>query len=206
MRDSGGAPGKGEGPLPRRDDLRPARPARCEVPVQIAPILAHVAFVRAPVLPVVVEITHVRASVLPIAVQIAEVAAAVLEVAAQAAARLLEILARGLDRVGVAGLVGVAQLLARAAQRGAVLPDVLGIPGEVLLVAPDVPRVLPDVLPIAADVTGVLPHVSAILAQVLAITCHVLGARGQRGEPGDRKSTRLNSSHSQISYAVFCLN
>src|SRR5256886_6350557 len=27
---------------------------------------------------------------------------------------------------------------------------------------------------------------------------------GQMG-PGDRKSTRLNSSHSQISYAVFCL-
>src|SRR2546427_7577131 len=35
-------------------------------------------------------------------------------------------------------------------------------------------------------------------------------ARGLRGEVGaaagrDRKSTRLNSSHSQISYAVFCL-
>src|SRR2546427_7969414 len=28
--------------------------------------------------------------------------------------------------------------------------------------------------------------------------------RGPR-EPADRKSTRLNSSHSQISYAVFCL-
>src|SRR2546430_5462075 len=27
----------------------------------------------------------------------------------------------------------------------------------------------------------------------------------QRRRPGDRKSTRLNSSHSQISYAVFCL-
>src|SRR5256886_5659830 len=27
----------------------------------------------------------------------------------------------------------------------------------------------------------------------------------QAGEPVDRKSTRLNSSHSQISYAVFCL-
>src|SRR2546430_6585669 len=26
-----------------------------------------------------------------------------------------------------------------------------------------------------------------------------------RSEEGDRKSTRLNSSHSQISYAVFCL-
>src|SRR6478736_8708718 len=35
-------------------------------------------------------------------------------------------------------------------------------------------------------------------------------AQGARGAPGgivcrDRKSTRLNSSHSQISYAVFCL-
>src|SRR2546430_6712117 len=29
--------------------------------------------------------------------------------------------------------------------------------------------------------------------------------RRHSGEPKDRKSTRLNSSHSQISYAVFCL-
>src|SRR5688572_31770396 len=29
--------------------------------------------------------------------------------------------------------------------------------------------------------------------------------RGAAGRRGDRKSTRLNSSHSQISYAVFCL-
>src|SRR2546430_6124379 len=28
---------------------------------------------------------------------------------------------------------------------------------------------------------------------------------GERGGRRDRKSTRLNSSHSQISYAVFCL-
>src|SRR2546427_3922832 len=28
---------------------------------------------------------------------------------------------------------------------------------------------------------------------------------GQAPQLGDRKSTRLNSSHSQISYAVFCL-
>src|SRR2546430_3163225 len=32
---------------------------------------------------------------------------------------------------------------------------------------------------------------------------HAGGARA--GGIGDRKSTRLNSSHSQISYAVFCL-
>src|SRR2546430_4057498 len=35
--------------------------------------------------------------------------------------------------------------------------------------------------------------------------CRLRGNRdGERARP-DRKSTRLNSSHSQISYAVFCL-
>src|SRR5256886_11063540 len=31
------------------------------------------------------------------------------------------------------------------------------------------------------------------------------GAPPEPGDDADRKSTRLNSSHSQISYAVFCL-
>src|SRR3712207_8346214 len=31
------------------------------------------------------------------------------------------------------------------------------------------------------------------------------GTRGAHGGTGDRKSTRLNSSHANISYAVFCL-
>src|SRR3712207_7027526 len=31
------------------------------------------------------------------------------------------------------------------------------------------------------------------------------GPRGSRAAAGDRKSTRLNSSHANISYAVFCL-
>src|SRR2546426_3795884 len=34
---------------------------------------------------------------------------------------------------------------------------------------------------------------------------HRLGERGGRGRGRDRKSTRLNSSHLVISYAVFCL-
>src|SRR6266481_7583940 len=37
---------------------------------------------------------------------------------------------------------------------------------------------------------------------------HLLGLPRHRGHPrrrADRKSTRLNSSHSSISYAVFCL-
>src|SRR2546430_12196143 len=33
----------------------------------------------------------------------------------------------------------------------------------------------------------------------------VPGNQSQGAHPRDRKSTRLNSSHSQISYAVFCL-
>src|SRR2546427_11666479 len=33
----------------------------------------------------------------------------------------------------------------------------------------------------------------------------ILGGRRSAVAHGDRKSTRLNSSHSQISYAVFCL-
>src|SRR5688572_33444988 len=35
--------------------------------------------------------------------------------------------------------------------------------------------------------------------------CDELVATGEAGHGRDRKSTRLNSSHSQISYAVFCL-
>src|SRR2546427_6701278 len=38
------------------------------------------------------------------------------------------------------------------------------------------------------------------------VVLHVLRrARIEERPPRDRKSTRLNSSHSQISYAVFCL-
>src|SRR5688572_32496884 len=50
-------------------------------------------------------------------------------------------------------------------------------------------------------------------AQVVVVSGHQhvpVGVARKRGQQidtaaGDRKSTRLNSSHSQISYAVFCL-
>src|SRR2546427_8814572 len=46
-------------------------------------------------------------------------------------------------------------------------------------------------------------------ARVLGLNVQPLDAARKRGQPleadADRKSTRLNSSHSQISYAVFCL-
>src|SRR3712207_7877736 len=38
-----------------------------------------------------------------------------------------------------------------------------------------------------------------------AVGHQAVAARGDRGEGKDRKSTRLNSSHANISYAVFCL-
>src|SRR5688572_31087946 len=53
---------------------------------------------------------------------------------------------------------------------------------------------LHDALPISA------PNPSACKASATALPC---GSRTPFR--GDRKSTRLNSSHSQISYAVFCL-
>src|SRR2546422_7756541 len=37
------------------------------------------------------------------------------------------------------------------------------------------------------------------------LLCRLL-LQNHRGRPPDRKSTRLNSSHGYISYAVFCLN
>src|SRR3989475_9375393 len=44
-------------------------------------------------------------------------------------------------------------------------------------------------------------HARTALRQALRVLRAALGA----GAVVDRKSTRLNSSHSQISYAVFCL-
>src|SRR5688572_31734904 len=42
-------------------------------------------------------------------------------------------------------------------------------------------------------------------ALTLGMPCDPDGPTGVKLECQDRKSTRLNSSHSQISYAVFCL-
>src|SRR5688572_32496205 len=53
------------------------------------------------------------------------------------------------------------------------------------------------------------PFVAQLLATVLKnshnLYTEMLFKRASNGTYEDRKSTRLNSSHSQISYAVFCL-
>src|SRR2546430_5876594 len=50
---------------------------------------------------------------------------------------------------------------------------------------------------------GGVTHVGRATARAAAATETTASDRGDA--QGDRKSTRLNSSHSQISYAVFCL-
>src|SRR2546430_9611926 len=51
--------------------------------------------------------------------------------------------------------------------------------------------------PTATTIAATPPNVQASVAETPQINII--------GKPEDRKSTRLNSSHSQISYAVFCL-
>src|SRR2546430_15686371 len=67
---------------------------------------------------------------------------------------------------------------------------------------------LHDALPICFGARILPPPmklVSFLLAGLVAAPSSVtLAQRPERGRE-DRKSTRLNSSHSQISYAVFCL-
>src|SRR2546430_14155667 len=50
-----------------------------------------------------------------------------------------------------------------------------------------------------------LPNLPPDRLPLLQRTLPVAPVTGRPIEAGDRKSTRLNSSHSQISYAVFCL-
>src|SRR2546430_4325813 len=59
---------------------------------------------------------------------------------------------------------------------------------------------LHDALPISLLISSALPLRSACCADWIAASSRVLSPASR-----DRKSTRLNSSHSQISYAVFCL-
>src|SRR5438094_7219997 len=65
-----------------------------------------------------------------------------------------------------------------------------------------------DQLPVERAVHYAIMKVSE--KQALSVRCPTCGARpGEKCElsttGGDRKSTRLNSSHRTISYAVFCL-
>src|SRR2546430_10974091 len=50
-----------------------------------------------------------------------------------------------------------------------------------------------------------LPILELVLPALARVAAAALAGGRRRARGADRKSTRLNSSHSQISYAVFCL-
>src|SRR2546430_10024943 len=56
----------------------------------------------------------------------------------------------------------------------------------------------------AADVSAAVSDPGAVYTLTNQVGGNAVAVFA-RGADGDRKSTRLNSSHSQISYAVFCL-
>src|SRR2546427_7919546 len=69
------------------------------------------------------------------------------------------------------------------------------------LLAGDSVRLHLAALDLAGGVGGLVAHEIDLPPQeIVHRRCRALV-----GDGGDRKSTRLNSSHSQISYAVFCL-
>src|SRR3712207_7559720 len=53
--------------------------------------------------------------------------------------------------------------------------------------------------------TGYVPPQSVAAPHIGAVIARTLGPRDPAVPALDRKSTRLNSSHANISYAVFCL-
>src|SRR5438067_8726102 len=63
---------------------------------------------------------------------------------------------------------------------------------------------LHDALPISADLEGRARRAEAAALAVAGVTKSG-GASASASIGGDRKSTRLNSSHVSISYAVSCL-
>src|SRR2546430_12584031 len=56
-----------------------------------------------------------------------------------------------------------------------------------------------------ADARKAEAELQSVKAEIERITREVSAEQVERDQLTDRKSTRLNSSHSQISYAVFCL-
>src|SRR5258707_2622268 len=63
---------------------------------------------------------------------------------------------------------------------------------------------LHDALPISDDLVKKLPERNPVTMRI-ARARNIIGIPIAAEEMADRKSTRLNSSHANISYAVFCL-
>src|SRR3712207_7084565 len=78
-----------------------------------------------------------------------------------------------------------------------------GMPGTVAALVAGVQALPPEVTSWSA--TGIGRTHLPVLAGALALGGHVRVGMEDNLMYADRKSTRLNSSHANISYAVFCL-
>src|SRR5438132_3751808 len=98
-----------------------------------------------------------------------------------------------------AALGELACALRRVAE-GSSLEDVLRSIADATLVAAAADVVIVRIL----DDEGASLEARAVSASSTSVAAELQGSRTAPGA-GDRKSTRLNSSHTVISYAVFCL-
>src|SRR5688572_10760989 len=91
----------------------------------------------------------------------------------------------------------------RAARMAALSADLLALPAAFCLTDTATTEIytlsLHDALPISQKL------IVKGTAKICALVFLLLGSVRVQGHRLDRKCTRLNSSHSQISYAVFCL-
>src|SRR3712207_7618701 len=58
---------------------------------------------------------------------------------------------------------------------------------------------------VSARLTALAREITALEAELQRLTGYATTQADKSRAAGDRKSTRLNSSHANISYAVFCL-
>src|SRR5260221_11516016 len=104
----------------------------------------------------------------------------------------------GVTFASVAPMVSMAQSTGGSAGAGLIFGSVIGAGIVSILIAPLISRMLRFFPPV---VTGTIIAVIGISLMRVGVNWIF----GNPVGPTDRKSTRLNSSHTVISYAVFCL-
>src|SRR3712207_2136559 len=103
---------------------------------------------------------------------------------------------------GAGGTIGLAQFVTGKKRGNSLLVAGLGMIGAIKI--NQAPVTLDQVTPLARLIGEYQPMVVAPDSPLQTLDDLV---RKFKADPGsDRKSTRLNSSHANISYAVFCLN
>src|SRR5439155_19227232 len=100
------------------------------------------------------------------------------------------------------GVAGISRALVRTTFAGAMRAEAAIVPCEEILRQARPDRRLEAMI---AGVVGLLEAMRGRFDEARASGARSIALFEELGKPVDRKSTRLNSSHVAISYAVFCL-